>query len=189
MKTNDRLQMMASATSRTRSDWRISALLRCAARACLLEREQRTLAVQSSRVSGQGAVRPDDAMAGHHDAQWISAGRRTCSADAFGTPDASSQIRIGDRAAPRDRRDGVPHGALKRRSRRRERKVERYARAERNTRPAAPPPRAAPSCWRPRATYRRAAARISDPGSRRPAAQALRPSTACRPAGLRSCNR
>ena len=142
MKMNDAPQIADRATSRATSDWRTrcrSVRRRARERGDradagrgggdrgVLQREQRPLAGKAAGVSGQRAVRADDAMAGNDDRQRIAARRGARRADARRSARARRELAIGDRRAVAHAGDRLPDIALERRADRRQRHVERDA--------------------------------------------------------------
>ncbi len=126
MKTNDRLQIAASATSRARSAGLHYAAKR-ANGARRLEREQRLLAIEPAAVTGQRPVRSDHAMAGNEDRDRIAAVRRADGTHRGRPAHASRDLRIADRLAIGNSAERVPDARLEWRADRRERQVERNA--------------------------------------------------------------
>src|ERR1041384_8744195 len=79
-----------------------------------LQSQEGALFRHAPRVTGECAVRADDAVTGHDDADRIAAGGsagRPCPAR---TPRTSGEFSIGNGLSERDTRDRLPHSKLER---------------------------------------------------------------------------
>src|SRR5258705_12363432 len=92
--------------------------------AAAFQREKLALAIESARVARERAIGADDAMARNEDRQRVAARRGTGRTDGRRISRARGEIAISDGSAERHRADLVPHRALKRGTRWRERDVE-----------------------------------------------------------------
>ena len=115
MKTNDTLQMTASARRRAISAGRmvrsrsvadrwpvpLRELEQRLARVPRFERQQRALAVEAAGVAGQRAAAADDPMARHDDRQRIAAGRSTRRAHRRRTSAPARELAVADRRTER----------------------------------------------------------------------------------------
>src|SRR5262245_29146099 len=95
----------------------------CRRRFCArsFERQQRALSFQAAGVTGEAAVRADDAVTGNDDADRVAAGGGARGARAAGISRPVRQIAVSAGRADSDARDCSPYRALKRRAFRRER--------------------------------------------------------------------
>ena len=76
-------------------------------------RQQPFLALQSTGITGQGAVASDDTMAGNNDADGVPVYGAADGAGGSGTPDAPRHIAITHGVPERDRQEGPPDALLK----------------------------------------------------------------------------
>src|SRR5437660_5640870 len=70
------------------------------------------LAAEPAAIAGQAAVRADDAVAGHDDADRVLAVGQADCAHRLGLADAAGQFGVADRAAALDARQRPPHAFL-----------------------------------------------------------------------------
>src|SRR5436190_10416474 len=89
-----------------------------------LVREQRALQRQSAAVAREAAVRADHAVARHDERYRIRVVRRANAARALRLSDRARDLAVAARLAVRDRKQRVPHRALKLRAVRRELEIE-----------------------------------------------------------------